>query len=198
MSVKIAIMGTSGTGKTTLVKALAREFNVPIIEESFSDIFEKIDEIRKNENKKSDLALQIKDLLDQLRSWITKRAQAIRENDGFVCDRTSIDILEILLSSNISFNDKMIVGLLKEIRLQLKALDLIVVLPMTHNTFKEPTNEMGINRSMGLQHKLHGQSIKIGLLAMLSPTPTLLIENQNYNVEDRISVIKKRLSHIKG
>jgi hypothetical protein len=44
-----------------------------------------------------------------------------------------------------------------------------------------------------LQHKLHSQAIKIGLLAMFSPKPTMMIEATVKSVHDRVELIKNRL-----
>jgi hypothetical protein len=87
----------------------------------------------------------------------------------------------------------MIVGLIKEIRKQLNDLDLIVVLPIGEHTFQTPHNDDGLKRSVYLQHKLHSQAIKIGLLAMFSPKPTMMIEANVKSIDDRVELIKNRL-----
>jgi adenylate kinase family enzyme len=196
MTYKIALMGTSGVGKTTLAKALASDLNIPVLEERLTDVYDAIKLINKKGNTHADIEENTKKLLEALRTWVFDRAKAQKENAGYICDRTALDILDILLSSSIVYNDEMIVGLIKEIRKQLNDLDLIVVLPIGEHTFQTPHNDDGLKRSVYLQHKLHSQAIKIGLLAMFSPKPTMMIEANVKSIDDRVELIKNRLLSI--
>jgi predicted ATPase len=193
MAYKIALMGTSGVGKTTLAKALSLELKIPILEENLTPVVDAIKAINQRGLSHEALEEKTKQLMAELRTWVLSRAKAQLENSGFICDRTAVDILDILLSSSMIFNDEMIVGLLKEIRRQLMKIDLVVILPISEHTFETPHNEDGLKRSVYLQHKLHGQALKIGLLAMFSPKPTLMIEARISSVEDRVRIIKERL-----
>lgn len=193
MTYKIALMGTSGVGKTTLAKVLATDLNIPVLEESLIDVYDAIKQLNKKEITHSEIKVKTKEILEVLRIWVFNRAREQQGKTGYVCDRTALDVLDILLSSSIIFNDEMIVGLIKEVRHQLNDLDLIVMLPIGEHTFQTPHNDDGLRRSVYLQQKLHSQAIKIGLLAMFSPKPLLMIDASVKSVDERVTLIKDRL-----
>lgn len=83
MSLRIAISGSAGTGKTTLGKRLATELGLPFIEEGMRERIKaglKLNALSRAERQA---------LIEEL--WIEQFAREEAASDGFVVDRSSFD-----------------------------------------------------------------------------------------------------------
>lgn len=89
---KIAIIGASGTGKTTLARALSEEFSLPLIREQarlvMAEFGMELKEIRKDPN----LLLRFQDRVLEMQI-----KSELEHPDGFVSDRSVFDNLTLFL-----------------------------------------------------------------------------------------------------
>lgn len=119
---KIAIMGASGTGKTTLAKLISEKYNIPYLEKKSPKIFDEI-----IENKKEPLVDKKNNALYMLSNCIC-RLNSQLSNESYVADRSVLDsYMYISLDFDFSFKQDILDFLIYSI--QNNPYDLIIFIP---------------------------------------------------------------------
>lgn len=182
---KIAISGTSGTGKTTLARALATALSVPLFEENFSAVVEaamRYNDVQGDEGENRRM-LQRKALSSYKSTcdlWLNHRKQLSLSHSGYVADRCGFDILCRWITAHVPFDTTATLRqLISHCRMESREYDLIVIPPLTDWSMRPGKNERGLKRRYGLQNKLHSHSTLIGLIQQISTGPYLLLGSES-------------------
>jgi adenylate kinase family enzyme len=194
---KIALMGVAGTGKTTLAKELAESFGLTVLPENFSSVISSLYAIGKV--PKEEALSKVKEFVETSLAWLQARAKQMQETEGFVADRTALDILEIYLGSRIGRSDNAFTAkLIKECQRQMDSHDLIVVLPIDMFSFETDKNEDGLKRRNNLADKVASQATKIGLLNLVCSARKIYVPNGPLPSAQKLNLIRKSLPQRQG
>jgi predicted ATPase len=206
-TLKIAISGTSGVGKTSLAHALAKRLSLPLFEEEFTDIVRAAWLYNsKSVAEDPDLTLR-KEAMEFYRitclNWLERRREMDATHGSYVADRSSFDILCRWTTATLPFDTTTtLLELIGAFRSESRWLDLIVVPPLTEWSMRPSKNESGLIRDCSLKNKLYTHSTLIGLVHQFRCGPYLLLrprpmeqdstEQRVHEVMDAIGRIRNR------
>jgi hypothetical protein len=194
---KISIEGETGTGKTTLAKAIASDLSIEYFPENLKDLYENLFIYKKalNDNESEEKVLfLLEQFLKKIDEWIINRLNKQGGLQGYVLDRSIINILALILNNAIGIkNNQFIERILGLLQRESDALHLTVILPLSEYSFLPSMNEDGLNRTIVLGHKLRYQSLVAGLCLTLVRTPVLFVPFDCKTVDERVSLIKEKL-----
>ena len=177
MTMRLAISGSAGTGKSSLAMALANSLKIPYLEENFR---------RRRENG---LVFQNLSRTDQSLLILELYTEAIEEaaqhTTGFVQDRCPIDFLAFWLHYGFWGEETPSATLFERVQKDLSYYDRIIVLPWGVFDIQDD----GV-RSTNCWLQLKFQSLLEGLISRL--TPKTLI----YWMPDDIDTKQGRLDHL--
>jgi DNA polymerase III delta prime subunit len=196
---KIAIEGESGTGKTTLAKAIAIDLSIEYFPENLKDLYENLFIYKKavidHESEENILLLQ-KQFLEKINACMNDRVKKQNQLQGYVLDRSVIKLFALLLNNAIGIkNNQFIERMLGLLQREADALHLTVVLPLSEYSFLPSHNEDGLNRVIALGSKLRYQSLVAGLCLTAVRTPILFVPSYCKTVDERVSLIKEKLDY---
>lgn len=186
---RISFTGAAGIGKTTLANALARELELPVIEENLREVVQAFNLSPSALPPRERITICRKVCLD----WLANRAQLYQKHPHFVEDRCAIDILFRWLTGNLSDRDNaetsQVLGQTKQL---LDQIDYLVILPLTLTTRQE--NEAGLTRIGSLSRLLRAQALAIGIAhQLMDPTKLVFIPCNRQTIEARIKFVLERI-----
>lgn len=196
---KVALMGASGTGKSTLARYLSDKYGVGLLPENWVAIIETYQKLYFAEEPFKQARLM--ELLERFDDWVANRISTQQPEQGFVADRTALDFLGIYLlgmSGEQLNNDEVVKSFLSICAQEAKRYELIVVLPLTQTAFTAEANEDGLMRSTSLGKKVREQAMLCGLVSTLSPTPYLMLPAGATTVEQRADLIVRTLQNMQA
>lgn len=194
-------MGASGTGKTTLAKALAERFSLPMAEEDFGEIVavgHELSRLSAKPQNKAEVSDGIKKYAAACSRWLERRARFQKENPAFVMDRCCFDLLTrwIKVCTQLQENDRLLKSLIRTCQQQSSEIDLITVLPL-HTRFNIPReNEEGLSRDQRMSRRISRQASIIGLTQQFSMAPILLMPSSEGSIDARVDKITTALQDI--
>ena len=177
MTVRLAISGSAGIGKTSLAMALANSLKLPYLEENFRKRPE--DGLVFQDLSRTDQSLVIIDL------YTEAIEQAARYPTGFVQDRCPIDFLAFWLHYGFWSEEKPSAALFERAQKDLSYYDRIVILPW--GVFDNETDGF---RSTNCWLQLKFQSLLEGLINRLAPKDLI------YWMPNNINMKQGRLDHV--
>lgn len=188
---RIAITGASGTGKTTLGRALCQKLSLPFIKEDIGDLLSAQTELSRlasgGKLKRSHFHAHAEVCQEQIERQNRRFAH---EPGGFVCDRFAVDVLARVLRPPFDrIGEERFQALLEITRQQLGAIDLIVIPPLSDWSFRPSNNDMGRPRNVAVLPKTRIHSLYCGLCVTLSPESTLLLPGGDTRHERWIPLI---------
>lgn len=197
---KLILTGSSGTGKTTLAKALAKKYNLTMLPENINDVENAhIDLVRcgpLQAKEFTELSLQY---LEVSSEWIKNRRALQDSHESFVADRCSFDILSRWLNSGfVAQREELLQSAMEECFQQSKEITLFIVPPISPWSMNESKNEAGLQRNVRLTDKLRSHSMTIGLLKQFSYRPFLYLPPKDRTTEQRLDRIDKTLKALEA
>jgi Cdc6-like AAA superfamily ATPase len=194
---KIAIEGESGTGKTTLAKAIASDLSIGYFPENLKEMYENLFKYKKamrDYESEEKILFLLEQFLEKIDEWIIDRLNKQNRLQGYVLDRSIINLFALILDNAIGIkNNQFIERIRGLLRRESDALHLTVVLPLSEFSFLPSKNEDGLNRVINLGSKLRYQSLVAGLCLTLVRTPVLFVPFDCKTVDERLSLIKEKL-----
>lgn len=194
---KIAICGTSGTGKTTLATALSTRLGVPLIAEDFKAVAEAGFQVGRaigREQRAEALAVY----LAEIDAWLNRREErALSMDAGYVMDRFSFDVPRMIVASRLDIGSQRLQALINRCQRQAADLDLVVLLPLNAWMMETERNEDGLKRSRSLMNRLSSQSTLIGVLQQFCPVPRLDINQRLETTEQRVEAVLGALEKLR-
>jgi predicted ATPase len=187
---RLVLTGASGTGKTTLAKALAVRFDIPLIEEDFRDVVFAMNGVAKSAENTDERKQAIDHYLTTCWRWLDARTQAEQSHAGFVSDRCCFDILVRFVTSSIGNerpND--LIKLLQFCRDWARRVDMVVVPPIAAWSLQSTQNESGLPRRASPGNKLRSHSTTLGLLWQFCRAPVLYIPPRYSTTEERVTAV---------
>ena len=136
---KIALMGASGTGKTTLAKEISKKYDIPYLEKISGFIFEEIVEDKKNplKDKKNNALYKLSNCICRMNDQLTTKS--------YVADRSVLDsYMYISLDFDFSYKSQILEFLIYCIKNN--PYDLLIYVPMEFelpDTEKKPRLDLG-------------------------------------------------------
>lgn len=190
---RIAVTGATGLGKTTLVRALAQHFQLPIIEERWEPISEALHAWKAAKNRPAPVVARARARYIQAGiDWLRFRGGKAAEHGQFIADRMSVDLLVSWMFTGIDQSDPPAFHtVFRDAVAQANSLDLIVV-PKYGDPLAVGPNETGQLRDVTARRLLaHG--LTRGLLAELVTTPVLYLPAEVASTPQRVAYIQSWL-----
>jgi len=194
---RIALSGATGTGKTTLARALADALGLPLIAEDLVAVVEARRVFLTAARESSAGLPAARDAyLAAADAWLHDREAWRTALPGFVADRWGIDLLTALVSSGLGpAHDKRVAGWIAQCQRYARHLDLIVMPPLVRFT-DEPRNEFGLPRASALGPRVVDHCLIRGLIEQFVPTPRLYLPDSVRSVEARVEHVRKVLERL--
>jgi hypothetical protein len=192
---RIAITGASGTGKTTLGRALAARRDQPFIEEDIGALLESQAELSRLAARGTLRSSHFSGHAALCQEHIERQDERFAEQPGFICDRFAVDVLARVLRPPFDrIGEEWFAILLNRTRHQLAGLDLIVVPPLSDWSFQPSKNDMGRERIVAVLPKTRIHSLYSGLCVTLAPERTLLLPAGDTRHERWIPLVLEALT----
>lgn len=188
---RLSITGAAGIGKTTLARALAEHFGVPVLTEDFSRI------VRAFNTPPPPGESGVSQWRAACRAaccgWLRQREIQYCANPGFVEDRCAIDILLRWLLENLSDSDNGETGRMIEATRALVAMtDFVVIPPLLPAA--PGRNEDGLVRAGSLSRVYRAQSLALGIAVQLvAPARLICLPDHLQTVGARVDFVLTRI-----
>ena len=188
---RLSITGAAGIGKTTLARALAEHFRVPVLTEDFSGI------VRTFNTPPPPGESGVSQWRAACRAaccdWLRQRETRYRANLGFVEDRCAIDILLRWLLENLSDTDNGETGRMIEATRALVAMtDFVVIPPLL--PMAPGRNDDGLVRAGSLSRVYRAQSLVLGIATQLvAPVRLICLPDHLQSVGARVDFVLTRI-----
>ncbi|MFT4581430.1 MAG: hypothetical protein ACI915_000162 [Gammaproteobacteria bacterium] len=184
-TMKIAILGSAGTGKTTVATALAKGCTIPLIEESYDEFF---DGNFKFLNPPHRLKSRI------LVTFDSKDRQEDSLSD-FVADRCPVDLFNLWMTQGFGRDQKLTATFYDQCRRAMTKYDYVVVLPWGAIPLKQISEPGFRRRTMNPWSQLHNHATVIGLVHQwVQPERLVPIPFGLSNISDRVSYLARKFS----
>jgi hypothetical protein len=183
---KIAISGSAGTGKTTVVTALAKAFDIPSIDEDYDEFFdEHCNLLNPPQRLKS-------------RILVTFDAKNRQEDSfpDFVADRCPVDLFNLWMTRGFGRDQKLTAMFYDRCRWAMKKYDYVVVLPWGAIPLKQIAEPGLRRRTMNPWSQLHNHANVIGLVHQwVQPEKLVPIPFALSRVCDRVDYLVGKFSN---
>jgi len=201
-TIKIAISGTGGIGKTSLARALAEEFGVPLIEEGLNTVVTAIndlDHLRKTSKQTELIKKAENNYIHVCEQWLNHRQNIQNQYlDGYILDRWALDLFQRWLYAGIrQSNNTSTHAWISHIRTQAEQFDLIIIPPFNTSDI-EQKNESGLYRKQAIAPRLLSHALYRGLLDELVPTPKLYIPSSLETLESRVELVIDEIENLRN
>lgn len=204
-TLKIAVTGFAGTGKTTLCKRLAEDLDLRVLGEGMVDITRAnaaYARLSADAAAPRETVVAAKtDVAKAFAGWTAKRADDYACFDRLVADRWEADLLAMwLMSFACQQNrvDEVTVRLLEDMREKAKLFDFIVMLPVTQPFVKHGSvNDDGLRRNIDFTTHLLDFSVVYGLIHGFASQRVIHVPGELKTAEQRADFVlaKVRESH---
>jgi len=193
---KIAITGSGGIGKTTLVNALSKQLGLPVIHEEMQPVLKALSVLHTTVADPEKHRQSQVNYVKACEKWLQNRDKA-QTQDSFVSDRCAIDLLSRWLTSGVyREDDKLLLNIVTICKRLCNGLDLIVMPPLLQFEEVPANNEAGLSRQKSLVLKLQSHAMTRGLLDQLVNTPKLYLPPEAVTLEVRIELVMQALKHL--
>ena len=194
---RIAVSGAVGSGKTTLVKALAARYQLIVLEENMKEIYHALGFWRRERRRAGVARLELEaayvNLIKAFEHWVNDRSKKYAIHSGFVADRWEADALDFWLKVLGDFaNDEATIKLVQNMRKQAALFDFIIMLPLL-KPFAEVRNEDGLVRRKSFSLRLMSYLMTEGLIRQCPGARVIYLPNQPQSVEERVAFIEKMI-----
>lgn len=193
---RIAVMGISGCGKTTLSKALAAHCSLPLLEERLRTVIKA--SMRVNNNLRNKDQEELSEALhlyhEEIVKWLKERNEFHKSHNAFVSDRCCFDALGAwmeLTRTMPAIKEQNLKSMISFCQQESASFDIIVVLPVTDFSIQSSVNEDGLKRTSGLAPKLRQQSMILGLLQQFSRAPIIRVPSSQITTDQRVEYVLK-------
>lgn len=189
---RLSITGAAGIGKTTLARALAEHYAVPVLAEDFGGIVRAFN--TPPSSGESGVSQWRAACRAACRDWLRKRETQYRAHPGFVEDRCAIDILFRWLLENLSDADNGETQRMIELTRALLATTDFVVIPPLALT-EQVQNEEGLVRVGSFSRLFRAQSLALGIAGqLLEPSRLIVIPDDRQTLEERMRFVLARVA----
>ena len=187
---RLSITGAAGIGKTTLARALAEHFGVPMLTEDFSGIVQAFNTLPPSESGVSQWRAACRAACCD---WLRQRETRYRANPAFVEDRCAIDILLRWLLENLSDGDNDETQCMIETARTLLAMtDFVVIPPLL--PMAPGRNDDGLVRAGSLSRVYRAQSLVLGIATQLvAPVRLICLPDHLQSVGARVDFVLTRI-----
>jgi SpoVK/Ycf46/Vps4 family AAA+-type ATPase len=182
-----------GTGKTTLARALADRFEVPLIAESMRGIADADRDYSAAMERRDSADLQRlgQAMADEFLAWKAMRATEYASHTGFVADRWDADLLDWWLvafgrgaSQVDSFTSQFIDGLVAASA----SIDLAVLTPVMP-PFAGGENDEGNGRLVNMTKHVLSNTLTAGVIRRFTTVPVLELPARPMSVDQRVDAV---------
>ncbi|MCP9886669.1 AAA family ATPase [Cyanobium sp. ATX 6A2] len=196
---RIAITGASGTGKTTLGRALSQRLCLPFIKEDIGELLAAQAQLSRLAARGKLRRSHFSGHAAVCQEHIERQNRRFAEQPGFICDRFAVDVLARVLRPPFDrVGEEWFHTLLKHTKQQLESIDLIVVPPLSDWSFQPSKNDMGRERIVAVLPKTRIHSLYSGLCVTLAPERTLFLPAGDTRHDTWIPLILEALSATKA
>ncbi len=190
---RIGVSGPAGAGKTTLVKALAADLSLPIIEEGLRALYDaQVAYHHASRTPGTPPEVQKRALANWMQTyfdWCDARQAAYAQHPDFVADRWELDLFGYWLHAFVQHNTFDDTRRLHEIFLQRsREFDLFVMLPVGDFEAEE-RNEVGLKRQTSYNRSVVTHSSFTGLLFQVPGSAPRYVPLAVEPVEKRVADI---------
>lgn len=189
---KICISGTSGIGKTTTAKLLAKKLEIPYLPENFDN--------KITRSKEKSLEVWQK----EMRAVLEEKSNLENSLQNWCSDRGVLDLINTWFNNHLHARStlKQSDEYIKKCLLQLKKYDFLVILPWNGIPFSlHDKDRPGIKRQNNPFARLRNHSQILGLAHIYFDNRKIIevpnrVKNQNERIDYIVNVINKRKSLI--
>lgn len=199
-TLRLAISGATGSGKTTLAQDLAHRLRLPMLNENWGPIIrakESYFSAKNNETSRDDeVHAAFQNWKLSYKTWLDARYQEQTCFDGFVSDRWAADAysnwLRVFMPRP---DDQMSLYFMKTLKKHSEMYDFFVLLPVTRRVAEERNND-GIQRSPSLHIRVMANALTAGLVTHFLERPVIQIPSKPMSREERVDFVLQRTSSL--
>ena len=196
-TLRIAISGAVGSGKTTLAQDLANALQVPVLNENWGPIAKAR---RHYYATRQDASMGKDDRRAALRAWklsykewLDTRHKAQSQHDGYVSDRWAGDAfsnwLRVFMETK---DDRMARYLFNAMKDHSEMYDFFVVLPVADGGYEEKNSD-GLKRNSSFHIGLMATGLTAGLTTYFLDRPVIRIPSREMTREERVAFVLEQI-----
>lgn len=197
-NLKIALSGFSGTGKTSLAKALGHRLELPVIPEEMLTLAnaDRALVIAQAENRFAELPDAIQALINAFVHWDNGRSEAYAQRQGYIADRWEADLLDWWLArfGKGSYPvDQVTATLFGNFQKKAADLDYVILMPLLR-PFSRDANDEGNKRGGSMTTQLLNTTLTRGLIVSFTQLPIISLPSQPLGIDERVDYVLKAIA----